>query len=338
MNEKRTGKTNRTLEIYATLADGNPVNLAEEAAYYGVNKRSIQRDMEEIREFLQERRSQGRPLGSVEYDRRRRAFFLVDEEPAAMSNSEILAVCKILLESRAFSKEQMDAIVDKLVRGCVPQRNAKMVSELLANERFHYVELNHPDTSLEMLWELGEAVKTSRLVELEYMRVVDTDQPVKRLAEPVAITFSEYYFYLIAYQVDADEQGNIIRQRYDYPTVFRVDRIVRFHVTDRHFKIPYRDRFEDGEFRKRVQFMHPGKLQRIQLKYTGMSVEAILDRLPTAEIIRRDDTGYYLKAEVFGTGIIMWLLSQGDRVEVLAPEELREEMRDVIERMAGAYK
>lgn len=37
-----------------------------------------------------------------------------------MSNSEILAVAKILLESRAFTKEEMDSILNKLVEECVP--------------------------------------------------------------------------------------------------------------------------------------------------------------------------------------------------------------------------
>ena len=338
MKERKTGKGNRTLELYARLADGNPVNLAEAAAYYGVNKRSIQRDLEEIRAFLEERRNQGRPSGTVAYDRRHKAFFLKEEAPAAMNNSEILAVCKILLESRAFTRAQMDSVIDKLIRGCVPRQNAKTVSDLLANERFHYVELRHKSDSLEKMWELGEAVKTSRLVELDYMRVVDTDTPVKRMAEPVAITFSEYYFYLIAYQVETDGDGNVTRQLYDYPTVFRMDRIVGYKVTRQHFRIPYRDRFEDGEFRKRVQFMHPGRLPRIEFRYTGMSVEAILDRLPTAEIIRHDETGYYQKAEVFGTGIMMWLLSQGSNVEVLGPPELRAGIRETVEKMRELYR
>ena len=35
-------------------------------------------------------------------------------------------------------------------------------------------------------------------------------------------------------------------------------------MLDEHFRVPYRDRFEEGEFRKRVQFMYGGKLERIR--------------------------------------------------------------------------
>ena len=45
-------KINRVLQIYSKLLDGYVINKAEEAEHYGVNERSIQRDIEHIREFL----------------------------------------------------------------------------------------------------------------------------------------------------------------------------------------------------------------------------------------------------------------------------------------------
>lgn len=81
--------------------------------------------------------------------------------------------------------------------------------------------------------------------------------------------------------------------------------------------MPYKDRFEEGEFRKRVQFMYGGKLKRIRFKYTGMSVEAILDRLPTAKVIKDDEDGKVIEAEVFGDGVDMWLKGQGENVTLL---------------------
>ena len=66
-------------------------------------------------------------------------------EPSMMTNSEILAVSKILLESRAFTNRELKTILDKLVEGYVPIKNMKLVSELIANEKYHYVELNHKE-------------------------------------------------------------------------------------------------------------------------------------------------------------------------------------------------
>jgi hypothetical protein len=40
-------------------------------------------------------------------------------EGTMMSNCEILAVSKILLESRAFTKAEIDTILSKMINGCV---------------------------------------------------------------------------------------------------------------------------------------------------------------------------------------------------------------------------
>ena len=63
--------------------------------------------------------------------------------------------------------------------------------------------------------------------------------------------------------------------------------------------------------------MYGGKLERIKFMYTGPSIEAVLDRLPTAEIVEQDENGWIITAEVFGKGIDMWLRSQGEYISTL---------------------
>lgn len=76
---------------------------------------------------------------------------------------------------------------------------------------------------------------------------------------------------------------------------------------------------------------------KVRFRYTGPSVEAVLDRLPTARICSELADGYEIQAEVYGTGIEMWLLSQGPWVEVLYPKSLRERMREQIGKMMECY-
>lgn len=59
----------------------------------------------------------------------------------------------------------------------------------------------------------------------------------------------------------------------------------------------------------------------IRFKYTGPSIEAVLDRLPTAEVVEQTEDGWIVKAEVFGKGIDMWLKSQGENVKAIFPIE-----------------
>ena len=144
------------------------------------------------------------------------------------------------------------------------------------------------------------------------------------------------YFLLPAYP-DLLESSRYIH-KYDYPAIFRIDRIDAYELMEERFTLPYANRFQEGEFRKRVQFMYAGSLERIRFRYTGKSVDAILDRLPTAKILSQDERSFVIEAEVFGKGIVMWLLSQGERVEVLGPEHIRTEMHDTISHMLELYR
>ena len=290
-------KTDRILKIYSQLVNGDILRKKELAQQFHVTERSIQRDMEALRCFFAEEGLQQ----DIIYDRAARGYRLESPSRALLNNSEILAVCKILLESRSMRKDEMLPILDKLIACCVPEKSKKAITELLANEKHHYVEPHHKQRLLPGLWEISQAVQNHQIMEIEYERLKEP-RLVCRRVKPVGIMFSEYYFYLTAFLEDKDTFENPDDL---FPTIYRIDRIRNVQLLDEHFKVPYKDRFQEGEFRKRVQFMYGGKLERIRFHYTGPSIEAVLDRLPTAEIVERDETGWTVEAEVFGRGIEM---------------------------------
>ena len=83
--------------------------------------------------------------------------------------------------------------------------------------------------------------------------------------------------------------------------------------------------------------MYGGELIKVKFAFWGPSLEAILDRLPTARIIRRENNKTFLEAEVYGDGIKRWFLSQGACLEVLEPESLREQMTKIVQELANIY-
>ena len=52
MEDNKNDKIERVLGIYTKLMNGDLVNKMQEAQKYGVNERSIQRDIDDIRNFL----------------------------------------------------------------------------------------------------------------------------------------------------------------------------------------------------------------------------------------------------------------------------------------------
>lgn len=306
-------KISRILFLYTKLLQGNLLIKSELAEQTGVNEKSIQRDLEDIRNFLDKRQTEDGYGSQLIYDYHKKGYCLEHSSQLRLSNDEVLAISKILLESRAFTKKEMMNILDKLIENCIPREDRAVVNDMLNNERFHYVELRHHKAFLDKLTPLSNAIRENRVICIKYGKIKG-NATVERRLEPLAILFSEYYFYLVGFIEDINRKEAFENPEDIFPTIYRIDRIEELKVLDEHFKIPYANRFEEGEFRKRVQFMYGGKLRKVRFKYTGLSVEAILDRLPTAKILSEEDGEYLVEAEVFGKGIDMWVKSQGEYI------------------------
>ena len=316
MAEDRIGK-DRMLELYTRLAEGKLIYKAEEAEHYKCSLRSIQRDIEDLRTFFHNQSDASGVVQDIIYDKKLKGYKLVPPLRNVLSNKEVFAVLKILLESRSLSKEELDPILDKLIDCCVPKECKGYVTNLISNERFHYVPPCHNKEVLDTMWRLGEALRQHKEVEIDYKKPSDGSL-VNTVLRPAGIMFSEFYFYLAGFIVPKEEDSFKEEVEKDpFPTIYRIDRIESLEVTDKHYNVPYDSRFEEGEFRKRVQFMFGGKLRKVRFYYTGSNPEPVLDRLPTAEIIEKNEKGFLISAEVFGSGIDMWIRSQGDLVEVV---------------------
>lgn len=309
MDKSSDAKSERILSIYSRLRQGKVIYKAEESLHFDVAQRTIQRDIADIQCFLNNQNSETGEIQEIVFDRQSGGYRLETKLQNCLTGSELLAVCKVLLESRSLVKEEMFPIINKLINTCSDEKQKKLVKEYIGNEMHHYIELQHHENLLNKLWILEGAIKKQSYIEVEYQRV-NNKKLVKRRLKPVGIMFSEFYFYLTAYIEDIDKEEHFSNPNDSFPTIYRVDRIENMQVLDEHFIVPYAERFEEGEFRKRVQFMYGGRLQKVKLKCKQSIVEAVLDRFPTAEITKREGEEWEIKVEVFGDGIDMWLKGQ----------------------------
>lgn len=313
--EINNDKIQRILAIYTRIMNGETVKKKEEAMRYHVHPRSIQRDIQDITAFLERDELNTGIINSVIYDTKAEGYRLQYNNVYKLSPQQILAICKILLDSRAFVKEEMTEIIDKLIHSSVVKNDQPQVEKLIKNEEEHYVELQHKTRFLDKMWDIGQAIQNQNYIEIQYKR---SDNEIKtRKLKPAAIMFSEFYFYLTAFIDDKEVCQNFDVANDPFPTIYRIDRIKSLKVLDDHFRVLYSNRFEEGEFRKRVQFMYGGRLQTVHFRYKGPSIEAVLDRLPTAKIEKCEGGVYTVKAEVFGKGIERWIRGQGDALEVV---------------------
>ena len=308
-------KQGRLLEIFFRSLRGEDLSVKKLAAEYGVSTKSVSRDIGDLKAFLADHRELAGNT-ELEYSSQEKCYRLYMDE--FLTNKELFALVEVMIGARAFSKEELLTLTGKLKKFTTTEDRPKL-NELIRKELYHYAEVKHDCESVqETLWKLVGCIAEKREITIEYYRM-DRACKTHRI-RPASVMFTDYYFYLIAFLAGEDEER-------DKPLYFRADRIKRIvehRGTRDEEETP---EFDEGLLRKRSLFMWPGKLRTIRFEFSGPSVQAVLDKLPTARIIERSGGKYTLEAEVYGDGIKMWLLSQGSWVKVTAPDEFVEEMR-----------
>ncbi|RMD02328.1 WYL domain-containing protein [Clostridium autoethanogenum] len=316
-------KTYRMLNLYERLNKGEVRSKKYLSTIYEVNEKTIQRDIKELKNYLE---NDEKNLRTIVYNKNKKGYEMINSKGFKFSDKDIFVLYKIILESRAFSNKEMDRILDILNSQC---EDNDLLKKIVSNERLSYVPPRHNKDIINFIWKISVSIQKQKLVEVKYER---QDGIVKEYKlKPLGLVFSEYYFYLV---------GEIIGKNKNYPIVFRVDRFEKYDITEEKFFMPYKNRFEEGEFHKRIQFMYTGELMTIQFKFWGDSLEAVLDRLPTSRVIKYDekDNKPIIEAEVYGEGVKRWLLSQKEYLEVIRPKKYREEIKETIRKMYEVYK
>lgn len=316
MVDSQQSKGYRVLSIFDRLMDGQGINKKQEALIHQVGEKTIQRDIDLIRAYMKKAKCDYH----LQYMRAAKEYKLTNTANNRLSEEQVVAVVKILIASRTFLKAEMNDILDKLISlvATDPQKRNMMKEKQL------YVDMHRNKSLLSVIWSISVAIEKHKMIEIEYVSERDTTS-IQKILKPLAVIFSEYYFYLIA--------GDL-----DLPIVYRMDDIQHVRELDKNFQNPYANRFQEEAFRKRIQFMHTGELTQLRFLYKGMSPQVVLDRLPTAKLISQKDGAHFFEAEVFGLGIKTWLLSQGAHIEVMEPIELREEIIATIQTMQQNYR
>lgn len=311
------------MEIFFRGFRGEGISIAKLAQEHGVSNKSIQRDVRDLKLFLADHRDL---VGNTElqYNYQSKCYQLCMD--GFLSNKELFALVEVMIGARAFSKLELLELTEKLKRLTTPQDRPK-IQALIRKEMVHYAEVKHDCDSVEgTLWRLANCILERREISVDYYRM--DHSLVSHRLRPASVLFTDYYFYLIAYKPEETE-----------PSYFRVDRIR--HITEHRGRFPAdaASSFDEGLLRKRSLFMWPGKLRTIRFEFSGPSVQAVLDKLPTARVLEKRDVGRYLiEAEVYGDGIRMWLLSQGNWVKVTGPPEFVEEMKQELVKTLEQYR
>ncbi len=284
---------------------------------FGVGSATVERDIRILRQWGTIRRLNGR--------------FAVKELrllPSTFTPSEALAL--VLAGSVAADRIRMprtDAIhtalrkIDSLLSDQVGATIRKMKRRVSVG-----VDLVR-DCSTETLDVISRAISGHNPLDLTYY-VPGRDETTKRTVDPYGLTFRFGTWYVIGH----------CHLRQDIRT-FGVDRIRGIRLVNDHFKYP--NDFDLEEYLVRGwQLQADAEPEHVVLRFNKDCAKWIKGSKfhPNQTETIQPDGSLLFEVTVAGVDEIRhWVLSYGDRVEVVEPESLRTAVAETCARMAGMY-
>lgn len=297
MNKVKGDKIERILEIYTKLLNGTHISKDEIAKYFGVNERSIQRDIDDIRNYLSKEMKKEGFNDTIAYDNSNKKYYMMKLNDNMLTNTQALEVFKILLSSRVFLKEDLQNIINKILTRCVCKTNTKELWEFVQNYFLLYHEPKHKINFSDNFFEIAQAIKNKHYLKFEYINNEDEKVVVNKI-KPLSITFFEFYFYL---------SGVLEKNKEKAINLYRLDKISRVKVLNETFIVKYSEDMDDQNYYDSLQFETEGKLKKITFKYIGKDIYDILNRFPNAKILYCEKDSHIIQIKTFGDGAIKWL-------------------------------
>lgn len=321
MDEDGLKKIERLTRIWI-LIQNNPFRFTTKALAerFGVNVKTVYRDLDTLTVDLQvpvEKR--GTKWGIDE------KYFL---PPIRLTVPEALTIflsARLMLNYSHRYDPQVDSTFTKLGSAVPPPLREQIQKTLDWMQR-----LPHDDRYLRNLAKLAEGWVSQRRLKIRY-RSQAALEPVDRVIEPYFIEPAApgHSSYVIAYC----RRAGAIR-------VFKVERIEEIEVTAEPYTIPAD--FDANEYlRGAWGIVVEGEQQTVRLKFNPEIARLMEETVwhPSQALEKQADGSVIMTLTVFQTPeLVTWILGWGEKVEVLEPKALREEMSRTARAMVGVYR
>lgn len=308
----------RVAELIVRLMNGETLLQMDVLKQYDISKRTSQRDLADIRSAMSEY-----DAGEVvETD----GTYCLSRQSEQLDFEMVLTVSNILLGSRSLEQDELTRTLDFLISQLSPAMQ-DLIHKQLKISRGGYVPLSKPTPLLNRLREVALCIAQNRKMVFVYRGSAKKyNKPQKHHAQPVAFFFEVHYFYVA---MMSEEHGGY--------WLYRLDRIVDILETKKGEKLDYIKRFSLQDHRSQTYLLDSGDLTRIQFSYRYYEQTA-LDFFPRSRVVKYNEDGsVVIEAFAKVDGAVLWLLSQGEAVKVLAPQSLVERMKETLTNTRNQY-
>ncbi|KAF1296441.1 hypothetical protein BAU15_12865 [Enterococcus sp. JM4C] len=310
----------RIVNILIRLLNGESLFVEELLTDYQLNRRTLQRDISTIRKTLE--------LHEVDkeivYNNERKQYYLTYEENEIFT--EILFLIKILVGTRALTKEELQKIVDRLL-SILSAEDQKRMKALVTSGLINYRHVSHGKTLFPLLQEFTGYVEQKETVDFLYTNSVDGTSK-EGYGLPVSIYFADFYIYILMYS-----------EKHQRTHPYRLDRFLTVTPSEKKkIRLDYSEKVEEGVLINKTYLLSGGKELTYTFRYWAFPQTA-LDKLPNAKVIKKyDDNSVLIEATSFEQGIMFWILGQGTFVQVLSPPSLVKAVKEELNKILHLYE
>ena len=149
-----------------------------------------------------------------------------------------------------------------------------------------------------------------------YKKKVYKKEGKSYIVSPQALTWDDENYYLLGFDEDAD----ILKH-------FRVDKMTALFILDEKRTGVGTTRFNTAEYSKKMFGMYGGQLQKVKLRCDSTLAGVFIDRFGLNSIITPLGDKFEIIVEAALSPVFLsWLMQFGDKVTVLSPENVKEEL------------
>lgn len=296
-------KDNRLFRILYYILEKGKVTASELADKFEVSVRTIYRDIDSIS-------SAGIPI------------YALQGKGGGIEIAEDFVLSKSLLSEN--EKQQIMSSLQGLDNTAIQHENELLtkLSALFKMKNTSWIEVDFNNWQNNKLYEktfndIKSAIISKNIVSFTYFS--SNEKGTSRSVKPVRLLFKSQDWYLYAFC--------LLRNDFRY---FKLSRIKNLEVHNEKFD----DNFEDAILKKEMP--HENTVH-IKVKFDRKVAFRVYDEI-NGEIIEDDEGNLYAEIEIPNDyNLFNYIFSFGDGAEVLEPKEIRMQIKEMINKMAGKY-
>ncbi|MBR2335340.1 MAG: WYL domain-containing transcriptional regulator [Clostridia bacterium] len=255
-------------------------------------------------------------------------YYVVDR---SFSNPEIHILLDAVQAASFITEKKTGELVDKIAQLAGSQKGLVLKSNI--------VQFNTAKSSNESIYynvnEIVSAItKHQKIIFLYFDYDTNHNRVYRRdghhyVVSPFATVFADGHYYLVIYD-----------KRYNKMTNYRIDRMERVEIIDELADTPPDElTFDIANYKKSLFGMFAGKTTKVSIEADHTLVDAVFDLFgEKTKILSSGDKSIRFSADVQISPLFFgWCCSFGDKLRVLAPESVKEELKEYTALVGGQY-